>query len=123
MTHPSEQPEEDSGSQTYKGPANWFSMTLPNELLIQQTEAFVEVKPRRDIDQRATQTNDPPPWSMTLYSAWVPEEGETGSDPSHFDPSRLFPGLLRSQEIESQSLSVRLVEPGEVRAEVSRAGC
>lgn len=102
MTNSSEQPDRESTAQTFNGPANWFSMKLSNQLQIQQTDAFVEVQPRRDAGDE--NSDRPPAWTMTLYSAWVAEDDETGSDPASFDPSRLFPGLLRSQEIERLSV-------------------
>lgn len=85
----------------FKGPANWFTLNVPGDLEIEQTEAFLEVRPVEEsvaaselvegdaaIPQR--------PWSMTLYAAWV-DESEPQTKATSFDPANLFPQVARSE--------------------------
>lgn len=80
----------------FKGPANWFTLKVPRHLQLEQTEAFLELRPRAagETSIAAPDTEDASalqaPWTMTLYAAWV-DIGEPETAAASFDPSRLFP--------------------------------
>ena len=75
----------------FKGPANWFTLSVPPQLQLEQTEAFVEVRPRSAADSGDSgDGKSEPPWSMTLYAAWV-NEREPETRAASFDPTTLFP--------------------------------
>ena len=81
----------------FRGPANWFSLTCPAELEVQQTESFIEI---RAVGEHPTDTDSdseaaPPKWAMTLYAAWI-DESEPESSVASFDAETLFPTVIRS---------------------------
>ncbi len=87
----------------FKGPANWFTLSVPGNLEIEQTEAFLEVRPVADpaevsVNAGAERSAPPRPWSMTLYAAWV-DESEPETRAASFDPANLFPQVVRSEQV------------------------
>lgn len=102
MTDSNSQPSDDNASQIFRGPANWFSMSVPNELQLEQTEAFVEIRPQRTEPSSAESSTEPAPWSLTIYSTWVADDDEI--QPAAFDPSELFPVLVSSKEVAGLSV-------------------
>lgn len=97
----------DESSVTFRGPANWFSFTVPSSLQLEQTEAFIEIKPvaaatsavppstafAEDLQstKKATQAD----WTLTLYSAWV-DAGEPQTRASSINAASLFPKVISS---------------------------
>lgn len=81
-------------SSLFWGPANWFSLRIPGDLLLEQTEAFLEIRPGSRAsgsdDRQAVEES----WSLTLYAAWVKEE-EPVTTAASFSPAAMFPGLVQ----------------------------
>lgn len=89
----------------FRGPANWFTLNVPGDLAIEQTEAFLEVRPvaapavdAANADDNAEPVVNPGPWSMTLYAAWV-DDNEPETRAASFDPANLFPQVMSSQRV------------------------
>lgn len=91
---------------TFRGPANWFSLDTPANLQLEQTEAFLEIKPV-SADKLSATTADSgskdaeapkPPWSLTLYAAWV-DDSDPQKSSSSFEASSLFPGVVTSKSV------------------------
>ncbi len=97
MTESSDSNSESSDGDTlFRGPANWFSLTCPAELEVQQTESFIEFRAVAD-HSTATDSDSPAPtpkWTMTLYAAWI-DESEPESNVASFDAETLFPAVVR----------------------------
>lgn len=112
--HPEEGPADEAT--VFWGPANWFSLTIPQQLAIEQSEAFLEISPKPvsvSVTKKATAVEDKPaeptaplPWSMTLYAAWV-EDGEPQTNAASFSPASLFPGVVQCNPCEPLALSAR----------------
>ena len=90
---------------TFRGPANWFSLDAPSHLHLEQTEAFLEIKPVVADGQAkansgsgsSTDNSIPkPPWSLTLYAAWV-DNSDPQKSSSSFEASSLFPSVVTSK--------------------------
>jgi hypothetical protein len=83
----------------FKGPANWFTLRVPGDLHIEQTEAFLEVHPAAvSVSEDAEDLERRFPWSMTLYAAWV-DDNEPETRAASFDPANLFPKVLNSARV------------------------
>lgn len=83
--------EADDHQDLFKGPANWFTLKVPSSLQMEQTEAFLEIRPTQDASDAvvgAVATDSP--WTMTLYAAWV-DDDEPETRAASFDPASLFP--------------------------------
>ncbi|MCR9197495.1 MAG: DUF1444 family protein [Planctomycetaceae bacterium] len=91
---------------SFQGPANWFSFDVPTTLQLEQSEAFLEIRPQAPND--GADDNPEPGWSMTMYAAWV-DESEPEKSASSFEASALFPGVITSTEAR------RLELPGRCR--------
>ncbi|MEO2013110.1 MAG: DUF1444 family protein [Fuerstiella sp.] len=99
MTDPSESNSAHSGGETtFRGPANWFSLTCPAELQVRQTESFLEFRAVAE-DSTATDSEKKsakgPQWTMTLYAAWV-DESEPETNAASFQAETLFPDVIRN---------------------------
>ncbi len=111
---------------TFRGPANWFSFDLPRSLQLEQTEAFLEIKPVKaasDVSVRhdATRTSNtvsrlPPsrPASTNpsasgktspeqTRSDWTltlysawVDDGQPQTKAASFNAESLFPGVIKS---------------------------
>ena len=104
-------PNKNDGPTSFRGPANWFSLIAPEGLKLEQTEAFLEVKPieaQRTSAQENDRSRQGYPWSMTLYAAWVDAE-LPATRAASFDPTGLFPDIVCMQQAEPLDL------PGECR--------
>ncbi len=98
MTDPSDSNSAPSdGGTTHRGPANWFSLTCPVELEVQQTESFLEFRAVAEHDAGTDPeiSAQPPTWTMTLYAAWV-DESAPETNAVSFQPETLFPTVIRS---------------------------
>jgi hypothetical protein len=85
----------------FKGPANWFTLRVPGDLHIEQTEAFLEVHPAAvSVSEDAEDLERRFPWSMTLYAAWV-DDNEPETRAASFDPANLFPKVLSASSCAS----------------------
>lgn len=88
--------DSDNTGVLFRGPAGWFTLQVPNELRLEQDEAFIELKAAKPSTISSSEnvasavSENPPTWSMTLYSAWV-EDQQADSQVNAFDPSTLFP--------------------------------
>jgi len=109
MSDDNQNPTDSDDGQVFRGPANWFSLTVPPQLTLEQTETFLEVKLKAADEDGSTATAaasdladvDPgqnTPWSMTVYAAWV-EEDEPQTRASSFHPTTLFPRVSSYQSI------------------------
>lgn len=78
---------------TFRGPANWFTLQVPQSLEAQQSEACLEFSPRGRQDP--SKNGKSATWSLTLYAAWN-DEDQPATDPAQFSPESLFPTLVRS---------------------------
>ncbi|MCP4783105.1 MAG: DUF1444 family protein [Fuerstiella sp.] len=98
MTDPSDSNySHPDGDTILSGPANWFSLTCPAELQVQQTESFLEFRALAR-DNADTNSEDPakaPRWTMTLYAAWV-DETEPETNIASFQAETLFPDVIRN---------------------------
>lgn len=90
---------------TFRGPANWFSLDAPANLQLEQTEAFLEIKPapaspknkpQPGGEQPADDNSPKLPWSLTLYAAWV-DNSDPQKSSSSFEAASLFPGVLTNK--------------------------
>ncbi|MEZ6124973.1 MAG: DUF1444 family protein [Planctomycetaceae bacterium] len=95
----------DRESTVFRGPANWFTLTVPGALRLKQTDAFIEVH-RRAQHTESVHTDRSEQWSMTLYTAWI-DVDEPQTHPPVFNPSTLFPKVSRSQTEPPLSISGR----------------
>ncbi|MDG1897370.1 MAG: DUF1444 family protein [Fuerstiella sp.] len=103
MTDSSDPNSKSSGDDTmFRGPANWFSLTSPAELEVQQNESFIEFRAVGDHSPAAESddTDDAPSWSMTVYAAWI-DESEPETNVGSFDAETLFPAVVRSSPVVS----------------------
>lgn len=83
----------------FYGPANWFSFRIPGSLDLQQTEAFLEIKPKcEDADQS--------PWTMAIYAAWV-DAADPQTSADSFAAASVFPDIVTSNEAEPLELPGR----------------
>lgn len=86
----STEPDPPADGVTFRGPANWFSFDIPDRLHVEQSEAFLEIKPTAAVGEVDQST-----WSLTLYAAWI-----DGDDPQRnaasFDAASLFPSVIQS---------------------------
>ena len=110
MSDKPESSDPDDGFSIFRGPANWFSLAIPDELQIEQNEAFLEVTPREENavarDGSGKANNPQQRWSLTLYAAWV-EEDEPETHSTSFSPASLFPGLIKSERGDSLSIAAK----------------
>lgn len=98
---------------TFRGPANWFSFEAPSHLSLEQSEAFLEIKPLvtpvslKDGDVPSMAGASPkPPWNLTLYAAWV-DSTEPQKSASSFEAAALFPSVVVSRPAEPLELPGR----------------
>ena len=97
--HSDNSPDDAPPPISFRGPANWFSLDVAPELSLEQTEAFLELKPKPvdpEVDAKSTQPQPSSPWSLTLYAAWV-DKDEPETHAASFDPTSLFPEVVRSR--------------------------
>ncbi len=89
----------DENQSLFKGPANWFTLKIPQNVRLEQTEAFLEVRPNAVAAPAGIEANvEPTPWTMTLYAAWV-DDGEPETKAASFDPTSLFPRVDSCQSV------------------------
>ncbi|MEZ6127357.1 MAG: DUF1444 family protein [Planctomycetaceae bacterium] len=106
-----------SDGQVFRGPANWFSLTVPDALVLEQTETFLEVRLRSDarevsgdagsgLPNRDLRSGTDAGWTMTIYAAWV-EETEPQTRAASFHPATLFPRVSSYHAVAPLNLSGR----------------